>query len=277
MASGPGLPYHVDTVAGRVAYNVLGDGPPVVLVHGTPSTSYLWRQVAVGLSEHRTVFVYDLPGFGASELSDQAPAGLIRRQAEVLIELVGAWELDRPAVVGHDIGGGVVVRAQVLHGVDVGRIALIDAAVMAPWITPRSRDLLRRIDEVRQLPVEQFAQLVLNHLGTATVRPLAHQVWQQLFGQWDGPVGQARYLDNLDSFDEQDTEDFAPLVGSVTVPVLLVWGDSDQWLPLEKGEHLASLLPKSELIVVPDAGHFAMEDQPQLVLEALERFLLATA
>jgi len=274
MSNDQWLPHQVDTGWGRVAYNVMGEGPAVVLVHGTPSTSSLWRQVAPALSENHTVFLYDLPGFGASTLSSNpAPVGLIRRQAEVLVELIGAWQLERPAVVGHDIGGGVVTRAHLLHGLPVERMVLIDAAVVAPWITPRTRDLRQRVDEIREMPVAEFAQLVLDHLGSATVMPLAPDVWQRLFGQWEGSHGQGRYLDNLLSFDEQDTEDFAQLLPSVKVPVLLLWGDADRWLPLEMGQRLASLLPNSQLTVVPGAGHFAMEDQPQLVLEALEGFL----
>lgn len=268
------LPHSLSTQWGRVSYNVTGRGPAVVLVHGTPSTSYLWRRVAAALSRQRTVFVYDLPGFGASEVTvDPGSAGLIRRQAEVLVELVEAWGLDRPALVGHDIGGGVVMRAHLMHGLMAERMALIDAAVIAPWITPRSRDMRWRLEEVRQLPVEEFAEQVLDHLGSATVTPLPPRVWQALFGQWDGPRGQARYLDNLASFDEQDTDDFASLLSSVEIPVLVLWGDGDRWLPLEKGRVLADRLPSAELQVVRDAGHFAMEDQPDAVAEALDDFL----
>jgi len=53
--------------SGKVAYGIFGEGPPVVLVHGTPSRAYIWREVVPMLAEGHAVYVYDLLGFGESE------------------------------------------------------------------------------------------------------------------------------------------------------------------------------------------------------------------
>ena len=132
------LPDRLTVDGAAVAAGVSGDGPPVVLVHGTPSSSYLWRAVIPRLAEQNTVYVWDLPGYGDSPSVPGEPVA-IRTHARVLARLVEQWGLDRPVLVGHDIGAATVLRAHLVEGVPVRRIALLDAAVLSPWVTPVAR------------------------------------------------------------------------------------------------------------------------------------------
>src|ERR671927_238672 len=93
---------------GRVRYEVFGEGPPIVLVHGTPFSSYVWRKVVPSLAETNTVYVYDLLGYGSSEKREGQDVSLAA-QGRVLAELLGHWGLDAPAIVGHDFGGATVL------------------------------------------------------------------------------------------------------------------------------------------------------------------------
>jgi pimeloyl-ACP methyl ester carboxylesterase len=94
------------TSAGEVACEVFGEGPPLVLVHGTPMQSYLWRNIVPALAERHSVYVYDLLGYGESEKGEGQEVSIVA-QARLLRELIEAWELDAPAIAGHDIGGGM--------------------------------------------------------------------------------------------------------------------------------------------------------------------------
>jgi pimeloyl-ACP methyl ester carboxylesterase len=108
-------------LSGEVAYEVFGeDGPPVVLVHGTPSCSYIWRRIVPALEGRYQVYVYDLLGFGGSQRGEGLDVS-IAAQGRTLAELVEAWG-EEPTVVGHDIGGGVAFRAHLLEGVTFSRI-----------------------------------------------------------------------------------------------------------------------------------------------------------
>jgi pimeloyl-ACP methyl ester carboxylesterase len=122
------------TSVGEVAYEVFGQGPPVVLVHGTPTRSYLWRNIVPALAEHGSVHVYDLLGYGESEKGEGQDVS-IAAQARLLKELVEAWGLEEPAIAGHDIGGGIVLRAQLLEGLRFSRVAILDAVVLGPSTT----------------------------------------------------------------------------------------------------------------------------------------------
>ncbi len=105
---------------GEVAFDVFGGGPPVVLVHGTPSRSYVWRSVVPALAERHAVYVFDLLGFGESEKGEGLDTS-IPAQSRVLAGLLGRWGLEALEIAGHDIGGAIVLRNHLLDGVPFGR------------------------------------------------------------------------------------------------------------------------------------------------------------
>ncbi|QFU98829.1 Pimeloyl-(acyl-carrier protein) methyl ester esterase [Luteimicrobium xylanilyticum] len=98
-----------------VAWDRFGSGPPLVLLHGTPWSSALWRPVATALAQEFTVHLWDMPGCGASskEPSHAVDLGV---QGELFADLLDLWELERPHVVAHDIGGAVALRGTVRTG-----------------------------------------------------------------------------------------------------------------------------------------------------------------
>jgi pimeloyl-ACP methyl ester carboxylesterase len=130
-----------ESAGGTVAYEVLGDGPPVVLLHGTPSWSYLWRNVANQLAQHRPCLRFArLRELGETEGQDVSLAA----QIQMPVELLELWELDEPSIAGHDIGGAITLRLMLLEERRFRRVVLCDAVAIAPWIT-RSPDMCNAI------------------------------------------------------------------------------------------------------------------------------------
>ena len=130
--------------SGEVRWAALGapDRPPVVLLHGTPFSSYVWRSVARALADRHRVFVWDMPGYGTSEKRADQDVSLAA-QARVFTELLDHWGLAggerAPSVVAHDFGGCVALRAHLLHGARYRRLALVDPVALAPWGSPTYR------------------------------------------------------------------------------------------------------------------------------------------
>lgn len=268
-----GLGRRVATSGGEVAWEVFGEGPPVVLVHGTPSNSHLWREVAPALAERHSVYVYDLPGFGESEKMEGQEVS-IAAQARVLGELLEAWELEKPAVAGHDIGGGIVLRAHLMEGVAFGRLALLDSVVLTPWGTPTLKHVKAHVEAYRTMPTSLFEEIVASHLRTATNRPLEKDALEAYLSQWRGEEGKAAYLRKDAQLEERHTAELEPLLESVEVPVRIVWGEEDGWLGPIQAQVLAERIPNSEATIVAGAGHFVMEDAPGEVTEILGDFFL---
>lgn len=259
------------TDGGEVAYGVFGGGPPVVLVHGTPSRSFLWRGVVGKLAGRHAVYVYDLPGFGESERCEGQDVS-IAAQGRVLAELVEAWGLEEPAVAGHDIGGGIVLRAHLLEGVSFRKISLLDAVVLTPWGTPALGHVKEHLGAYRTMPTGVFEAYVAARLREATNRPMDEEAFEAYLSQWRGADGQAAYLRKDAALVERDTAEVERLLGDIRAPVEVVWGEEDGWLDPSQAETLARKILGSGLRFVPGAGHFVMEDAPEDVAGILAEF-----
>jgi pimeloyl-ACP methyl ester carboxylesterase len=260
------------TSLGEVAYEIFGEeGPPVVLVHGTPSRSYIWREVVSVLAAQYTVYVYDLLGFGESERGEQVDVSIVA-QGRVLAELVEAWGLEEPRVAGHDIGGGIALRAHLIEGTSFECIALLDAVVLTPWGTPALRHVKEHLGAYRTMPRDVFEDYVAARLKQATSQPMDEEAFEAYLSQWRGSVGQEAYLRKDEALLERDTAELEPLLDSIEVPVQIVWGEEDRWVDPAQADRLHGQIPGPRLKKVAGAGHFVQEDAPSEVVEVLVSF-----
>lgn len=256
---------------GQVAHDVLGEGPPLVLVHGTPSWSYLWRHVAPHLAENFTVHVYDLVGYGSSERHEGQDVS-IPAQGRVLGELLDLWGLDEPCVVGHDIGGAIALRVLFSEQQRIRCLALCDAVAITPWITPFTRHVQRYLEAFQTLPHHMHEQMVATHLRTAIAKPMCDEQLEPYLAPWLGADGQAAYYRQVAQLDEAYTRDIMPRYQEIDIPTFVLWGDQDEWLPPSMGQHLADTIPGARLAWITAAGHFAPEDQPDEIATQLAGF-----
>jgi pimeloyl-ACP methyl ester carboxylesterase len=205
-----------DSGRGMVAYEVLGDGPPVVLVHGAPSWSYLWRTVASEPARGFTVYVCDLLGYGTSEKREGQDVSLAG-QTQMLVELLDLWGLDEPCIAGHDIGGAITLRLMLLEGRRFRRVALCDAVAIAPWITRFSRHVQRHLEAFQTVPEHIHRQMIAAHLRTAIAREMSDAELEPYLLPWLGPIGQAAYYRQVAQFDERYTRE----IGGIFRPALI--------------------------------------------------------
>jgi pimeloyl-ACP methyl ester carboxylesterase len=258
---------------GTIRYDVFGQGPPLVLVHGTPFSSYVWRKIVPALSQHWTVYVYDLLGYGASD----KPAGQdvsLAAQTHVLTALLDHWRLERPAIVGHDFGGATVLRTHLLHHRDFSRIALMDPVALAPWGIAFDRHVRQYEAAFRDLPADFHRALVATYIQEAAYRGLDDATLAAYIEPWLGPEGQAGFYSQISQFDLRYTNEIEPLYAGIKRPVFILWGADDVWLPFSQGQRLHQLIAGSEFHPVPRAGHLVQEDAPEVVSAALTEFFL---
>ena len=265
------LDQRVSVSGGEVATGVFGQGPPVVLVHGTPASSYLWRGVVPLLAREHTVHVWDLLGFGGSRTAPGVTPS-IARQARTLAELTEHWGLAEPALVGHDIGGGIVARAHLVERVPVRRLVLLNAALLGPWNTPFTEHQQRHSDVYRTMPADIFGDLIAARFRTATHHPMTQETADGYLAPWAGRDGQQRWLDQVIAVSHEDTREAVARLGEITVPTLVLWGEQDEWLDPATSDRIAAAIPGAVQETLPGAGHFAPEDDPRGTAKALLRF-----
>lgn len=256
----------------EVAWTKLGNGPPVILVHGFPSNGLLWRNVAPILARTRTVYVYDVPGQGASERRPDMDVS-DALQSRVLAELIRHWQLDHPAIVLHDIGSSYGMGAYHFEGCRFARVVLASAAVMMPCVTAATMHVKKYIEAYRTMPLLLYELIASARVRSTTFKPMDDVTFEAYFAPWRGASGQAMWYNRVAQIDERHTERLEAKLGPMDCPVRIIWGDKDAWIPVAQAERLKGYITNADVCIVPDAGHFVMDDDPGMVTRLIADFL----
>jgi pimeloyl-ACP methyl ester carboxylesterase len=257
---------------GIVRYDVQGEGPPVVLVHGTPWSSFNWRHIIPALARWWTVYYYDLLGYGQSEKRSGQDVSL-GRQNLVLEKLLEYWGLDAPFIVGHDFGGTTVLRTHLLGKRDFQKIVLIDPVALAPWGSPFFLQVKAHQEVFEGLPANIHEALVSAYVRGATYQPMTAETLTGIIKPWLGRVGQSAFYRQIGQADQHYTNEIEAKYSSITRPVLILWGERDEWIPVSRGRQLQAAIPASEFYSIPGAGHLVQEDAPALLVSHIIKFL----
>jgi pimeloyl-ACP methyl ester carboxylesterase len=260
------------SAGGEVRWDRMGSGRPVVLLHGSPFSSYVWRRIAPALARRWTVYVWDMLGYGASEMRDGQDVS-IAAQARLFAELIDHWELAEPAVVAHDFGGAVSLRTLLLEQRRYRCLALVDAVALAPWGSPFFRLAREHAHVFEQLPAHIHGAVLAAYIGNATHRPLSDDTLKALTRPWLGQDGQRAFYRQIAQADQRYTDEIQPRYGELDLPVLVLWGRDDGYIPVAKAHELSAAIPGAELQIVDGAGHLIQEDAPEQVVERLTPFL----
>jgi pimeloyl-ACP methyl ester carboxylesterase len=259
----------VDLSDGVVRWQAFGEGPPVVLVHGTPYSSFLWRDVALALSRRsRQVFVFDHLGYGQSDKHDGQDLTLVA-QGRNFAELLRRWNLRRPSVVACDIGGAIVLRALLLEDAEYADLTLFDAVTGGQW----ERGLFALMREhhaiFELLPSYAHEALVSAHLRNGTRQGYRPGVLETYLAPWLGAEGQAAFYRQYRQLSQAHTADYEHLLDTIDIPVTLLWGRDDQILPAPYGEWIEQRVRNRGLTWIDGAGHLLPEDAPAQLIEQL--------
>lgn len=254
-----------------VRYGVSGDGSPVVVVHGTPWSSFNLRHLIKALSQDFTVYYYDLIGYGQS---DKSPGDVsLGIQNQVLDHLLNHWRLENPAIVGHDFGGTTVLRTHLISGRNFDKIVLIDPVAVSPWGSPFFQHVNAHEAAFAGVPDYIHEAIVRAYVKTAAFKPIDDATLDMIVLPWIEPDGKAAFYRQIAQANSGYTDEVQPLYTQISRPVLILWGREDKWLPLERGEVLHGMIPGSLLHVIPDAGHLVIEEQPDQLLKMIRPFL----
>ncbi len=272
-----------------VAWTAFGSGPPLVFCHGTPWSSWLWEPYARALAAEFTVHLWDMPGYGASS-KDPAHDVDLGTQGELFADLLAHWRPTwtdgadaaetgpppLPHVVAHDYGGAVSLRAALLHGARYASLCLVDVVALRPWGSPYFALVREHADVFAATPAAVHRGALEAYVRTAAHRPLRDEHLAALVAPWTGEVGQAAFYRQVAQADERYTAELEPLLGDLDVPVRVLWGEEDSWIPPDRARRLADAVPDADARLPPGAGHLVQLDAPVALGIELQRWLAAT-
>lgn len=258
-----------------VRWGMLGDGPPLVAIHGTPFSSQVWRRVVPHLADRHTVYFFDLVGYGQSEMRDDQDVSLAV-QNRVLAVMFKEWNLDRPHVLAHDFGGATALRAYYLNDLRYASLTIFDAVALAPWGSPFVQHVRNHEAAFAGMPEYMHQALLRAYLQTAAFNPLSAEAFEIYCAPWLGPLGQSAFYRQIAQMDQRYTDEVQNLYNAMDCRVSVLWGEKDEWIPYERGQTLATLISNRPCILVRDSGHLVQEDRPEAIVAAVLKQTVTT-
>lgn len=251
-----------------VAWGKLGSGDPLVLVHGTPFSSQVWRRIAPLLAQRWTVYYFDLIGYGLSEKRDGQDVSL-GVQNGLLTAMFRHWRLERPEILCHDFGGATALRAYYLNGLRYKRMTIFDPVAIAPWGSPFVAHVRQYEVAFAGLPAYAHDALLRAYLQSAAHEKLTEESLRVYMAPWQGKEGQPAFYRQIAQMDQKYTDEVESKYAPLDCPTTLLWGAKDEWIPSKRGHKLAGMLTEGQITVIPDAGHLVQEDAPEAIVAAM--------
>ncbi len=259
-----------------------GDGTPVLLLHGVPETSTVWRDVAPALAQGRRVIAPDLPGLGGSAYTGPYDVPSVVRQLVALLDhLVPGQRVD---VVGHDWGGSVAlglagsapekVRRLAVANAPYRKVNLLRAAHIPLFTLPVAPELLFRLGGARIIDT-MFA--LAWKAKDVTLDPEAKAEYVAAYTDPARVSAMLGYYRAATRPKLMAALNRTPLAGAPRVSaekMLVLWGAADPVLTVAIAESVVKDLGSAcQLVTIPGAGHYVIEEAPALVLDVLQDFL----
>ena len=269
----------------KVHYTSFGAGPPLIFLHGTPWSSRLWAPIARCFASAFTVYLYDMPGYGASA-HDPLPDHHDRvypRQTQIFSALLRHWHdasgrpTFRPHVVAHDIGGAVALRALLLAdsafpAPSFASLALVDCGAAFPVDEPFFSLVRENASVFQSLPAKLHEAMLREYLRGASFKGLRRDQEDMLVAPLLSPDGQRAFYRQIESQRNEDVAELAASYRTLDCPLHIIWAEKDTWVPVERAHMLHQRIGGS-LKIIENAGHLVQLDAPEELTFELSQWL----
>ena len=249
----------------EIAYVRRGQGEPLVLIHGYPLDHTTWDEVAPLLENDFDLIIPDLRGFGQSDVME-ADDSIIEFASDIK-GLLDRFKIEKAFLAGHSMGGYVALAFAREYPDSVSGLALISsqAAADSPEIKEGRRVTANQVlDEGAKIVVESMTpKLSADARVQSFMRELMSK--QRPLGIYSALTSMAERPDSTD------------LLQTFKFPVVIVHGDADALIPVERGREMKAALPSAHYVELPGLGHMPMMENPQAVADALKFFVKAKA
>lgn len=256
----------------------LATGPVLVLIHGSNASLHTWEPWVAELDDSYRLISMDLPGHGLTGRvpdDDYSRAGM----AAFVVEVMDMLRVERFAIAGNSMGGGVAAQLALTHPERVSALILVDSAGIP---VARDEDDVPLAFRIARMPV--LSKIMSFILPRSLVEEGVRKVFVDQSKVTDEMI--SRYFDlslhegNRDAtrirfsgYASQDEEAFAARLGEITMPTLIMWGDKDGLIPVSAAHEFKARIPHADLVIYENVGHVPMEEVAEESAEDVRRFL----
>ena len=252
----------------RMRWLEYGEGQPVVLVHGIPTSPELWRKVMPRLKDAR-VLAWEMVGYGKSIPEGSERDISVAQQAEYLTAWLKHLGIKQAVLGGHDLGGGVVQNVAVRHPELCAGLFLTNAIGYDSWPIPMVKALRAMSGFVETLPdpaikLMQKMLFVLGHDDQQIASASMPVHWRN----YQRNAAAAAFIRQVRSLNVRDTLAIENALPHLNIPARVIWGAADQFQKVRYGERFARDL-RATLRRIEGGKHFTPEDHPEEISQAL--------
>ena len=254
----------VDVDGLRWHVQVMGQGPALLLLHGTAASTHSWRELAPLLSQTFTVIAPDLPGHGFTQ-SPSRPAMTLPGMADGVRRLLAYLGFDPKLVVGHSAGAAILIRMCLDRMITPRQLVSLNGAIL-PFqpavdsiLFPMAKllvanPLAKRLITWHATDVRNVARLIRGTGSSLTEDGLQH--YARLFQSYEHVSGAITMMANWDLQALQDE------LSALQTPITLVAGENDRSVPPDCAHRLGRTFPDAQVVVLQGLGHLAHEERP---------------
>ena len=242
----------------KTSYQIIGQGKPLLILHGWGSNYERWTKVAEQISQGVPggtgpfkVIVPDLPGFGKSDVL--LTAWNMNNYIKWLEEFVKELNLKEFNLMGHSFGGALAVKLAINHPQNVQKLFLVSAASVRKRTTKKSalRNIAKVVKKLSFLPF--------------------YEIFRKAFYKFIIRKSDYPYVDGImkETFKNVISEDLAQFTGFIKTPTIIIWGDKDKSTPVEDAYFMNQKIRNSKLEIIKGAGHALNKEYPDILAEKI--------
>ena len=263
----------------RVHYVEQGEGPPVLLLHGWPTSSFLWRNIMPEIAKNNRVIAIDLPGFGQSDKPLDVSYSY-RFYERVITAVLDALEVSDVGLCVHDLGGPLGLYWATKNKQRVRELALLNTLVYAKvsWAVI-AFGAACRLPGMNRLLSSQWGLRASMRVGTVRPECLTEELYEGVTAPFRNAQARSALIKTVLGLSPKGRKEIESALPSFQCPVRLIYGEQDRILPdvAKTMKRVAGDLPQSETTAVADCGHFLQEDAPAAVAPLLAEFFAPKA
>ncbi len=250
----------------QIYYKVVGNGKPVMLVHGFGEDGDIFNNQVEYLKNHFQLIVPDLPGSGLSEvIEDMSIDGM----AEVIYSIILEENVDACPVIGHSMGGYITLALMEKHGYHMNGFCLFHSSAFADT---KEKIITRKksIAFIKENGAFEFLKTAIPNLFAEASKTIYSTKIKELIAKGNNFLTQSlvSYYEAMIS-----RPDRTEILRKTTVPVLFIMGEFDNAVPIKDSLQQSHLPEKSYIHILKNSGHMGMIEEAELCNQILEKFL----
>ena len=227
----------------NINYEVLGEGKPVILLHGWLADLETMRPIANNLCNNFKVYLVDIVGFGKSDMPEHPLNS--NDFGNFLKDFIQTLKIENPILIGHSNGGRTIINAVGRGIVSANKIILIDSAGIKPK---------RTLNYYLKIYFYKFGKFILNLLPNFKFVKRFKENLRNKVGSADYRASSNVLKETLKNIVNEDLSDLLP---KINVPTLIFWGSLDTATPISDGRKMEKLIPNAGLIEYAGSSHFS--------------------